>query len=948
MKKFIKISGIILLILITVMLTLPFVFKGKIVKIVKEEINKSVNAQVRFQKASLSFFRSFPDLTLSLNRLEIIGNEPFENVSLVTMERFQVTIDLKSLFKEKPFEIKKIVLRKPFLNLLVLEDGTVNWDIVKESDEPETNDLSETDEASFKLSLRAMDIIGGDFVYEDRELDFKLLMKDLSGSMKGDLSMDQTDIMTKLEIGSLSMVYEDMTLLNEVSGVFNAVVEANLAESIYAIKSDKLMLNDLNLDFDGSFELNEEDIAMDFAFKASDGNFKQILSLVPAIYMTDFAKVQTEGHFSLDGFMKGSYSEKSFPGFGMNLNVDKAMFFYPDMPQKLENINVKASVKNSSGDFDDTFLLVENFDFRIGENPFEAKLKLKTPISDPDIESSFKGILNLADVSSLIPAEDFQSMKGMLTFNFLLKTLLSDIENQRYQNIEANGNMDVKGVEVPFDGLEKPVSIKGLFLKFSPEYATMNLDRLQFGKSDFSANGNLENYLGYFLSEGTLKGKLNLVSELIDVNELMKHFASPETEVIAQDTTAISLDLPERIEFYLAAKADQVFYENYELERMDAGIHYSNKQIRFDPLKADLLGGSMSVKGLFDGNDKNTPKVNMDFTITSFDIPLAYQSIALFQAAAPIAEKTKGSFSSSFNLKGRLDGQLNPIFESLQGGGDLKSTQIKIESVNVMNKLADLLGNESYRRMITDGINFSFEFVNGRVFQKPFTINYAGSDVTLGGSIGFDQQLDYDMVFQVPFSQLGSSVADGIASLARLAGDKGINLSPGTSVQVKAKITGLASDPKVSLDYKDFAGNLKADLMNTALQELDKQKEQLKEKARDEADKLIQQAREQGDKLIQQAESAAANIRAEAAKTAANIRAETKAQGEKIVAEGKANGLIAERLAIESVKKLNQQADKSASDLENEADKKANSLVDEARSRAAQLILEAEKKAEGI
>lgn len=947
MKKFIKIAGLILLILIAVMLTLPFVFKGKIVKIVKEEINKNVNAQVRFQNTSLSFFRSFPDLTLTLNRLEIIGNEPFENISLVTMERFQVTIDLMSLFKEEPFVIKKIVLRKPYLNLLVLEDGTVNWDIAKES-EPEAKDLPETDEASFSLSLQALNIIEGDFIYDDRELDFRLLMKELNGNMKGDLSMDQTDIMTKLTIGSLSMVYEDMTLLNEVSGVFNAIVEANLAESIYVVKSDKLMLNDLNLDFDGRFALNEDDIAMDFAFKAPDGNFKQILSLIPAIYMTDFSKVQAEGHFALDGFMKGSYSEKSFPGFGMNLNVDKAMFFYPDMPQKLENISVNASVKNESGDFDDTFLLVENFDFRIGANPFEAKLKLKTPISDPDIESSFNGVLNLTDVSSLIPAENFQSMKGILTFNFFLKTLLSDIENQRYQSIEANGNMDVKAVEIPFEGLEKPVSIKGLFLKFSPEYATMNLDGLQFGKSDFSANGNLENYLGYFLSEGTLKGKLNLVSNLIDANELMKHFASAETEDTTQDTTAVSLDLPEKLEFFLTAKADQVLYDNYKFKKMDAGIHYSNKQIRFDPLKADLLGGSMSVKGLFDATDKDAPRVNMDFAITSFDIPMAYQTIALFQAAAPVAEKTKGSFSSSFNLRGKLDGQLNPVFESLQGGGDLQSTQITIESVNVMNKLADLLGNEDYRRMITDGINFSFEFINGRVFQKPFTIKYAGSDVTLGGSIGFDQQLDYDMVFQVPFSQLGSTVADGIASLAKLAGDNGINLSPGTSVQVKAKITGPANDPNVSLDYKDFAKNLTSDLMSTALQELDKQKEQLKEKVRDEADKLIQQAREQGDKLIQQAESTAANIRTEAAKAAAKIRAETKAQGEKIIAEGKANGLIAERLAIETAKKLNQQADKSASDMEVEADKRASAVVDEARSRAAQLILEAEKKAEDI
>jgi hypothetical protein len=947
MKKSIKIfSGIILGILF-LMIILPFLFKGKIIGLVKGEIDKNVNAQVRFEDAGLSFFRSFPDLTLSLSGLEVIGKEPFEKISLVKMDRIQIAIDFKSLFKGGAFDVKKIILKKPFLNLIVLESGEVNWDIVKTDDEPEI-DSQTNEESPFVLTLESLDIIEGDFIYDDKELDFRLLMKELNGNLRGDLSMDQSDINTKLTIGSLSMVYEDMTLLNEVSGVFNADVAADLANSIYAIRSNELMLNDLKLDFDGSFGLNDEDISMDFSFKAPDGNFKQILSLIPVIYMTDFTKVQTEGQFALNGAMKGSYSDNSFPAFELNLGIDNAMFYYPEMPHKLEKINVKASIKNLSGEFDDTFVHVENFNFKLGENPFEARLKLKTPVSDPDIELSFLGALNLAELSSLLPNEVGTAFKGLLSFDFQLKTRLSDIENQKFQNIEAKGNVDVEAVEYPLENLQRPVSLTGMYLSFNPQYATMKLDGLQIDNSDFSADGNLENYLGYFLSEGTLKGKLNLKSNMIDLNELMKHFASEESAETVADTNAISLDLPERIDFNLAANADRMLYGNYELDKVEAGILYSDKKIRFDPLKANLLGGSMAMNGLLDAFDKDAPMINMDFSIKSFDIPLAYKTILLFQAAAPVAEKTTGSFSTSFKLKGKLDSQMNPVYESLQGGGDLKSTQIRIESVNAMNKLADLLGNENYRRMITDGINFTFEFVNGRVFQKPFTIKYAGSDVTLGGSIGFDQQLDYDMVFQVPFSQLGSSVADGITSLVRLAGDKGINLNPGTSVQVKAKITGPANDPKVSLDYKDFAGNLKSDLMSTAQQELDKQKEQLKEKARDEADKLIQQAREQGDKLIQQAESTAANIRAEAAKAGAKIRSEANAQAEKLVAEGKAKGIIAERLAIESAKKLNQQADKSASDLENEADKKANALVDEARNRAAQLILEAEKKAEGI
>ena len=48
MKKVLKITGIILLAIIAILFAIPFLFKGKIIKVVKSEINKNINAKVDF------------------------------------------------------------------------------------------------------------------------------------------------------------------------------------------------------------------------------------------------------------------------------------------------------------------------------------------------------------------------------------------------------------------------------------------------------------------------------------------------------------------------------------------------------------------------------------------------------------------------------------------------------------------------------------------------------------------------------------------------------------------------------------------------------------------------------------------------------------------------------------------------------------------------------------
>ena len=108
MKKFFKILIIAVVLLLAIVVALPFVFQGKIINIIKQEINKSLNAKVDFTYANLSLIRNFPDFSLKIKKLNITGNSPFERDTLILVDNTTIVLDLFSVFRGNPYEIKRL------------------------------------------------------------------------------------------------------------------------------------------------------------------------------------------------------------------------------------------------------------------------------------------------------------------------------------------------------------------------------------------------------------------------------------------------------------------------------------------------------------------------------------------------------------------------------------------------------------------------------------------------------------------------------------------------------------------------------------------------------------------------------------------------------------------------------------------------------------------------
>lgn len=146
MKKIVKISAVVIALFIAVILIVPALLSDKIGEIVKREANAMLNAKVEFEKLDISLLRHFPKASLELVNFSVTGVDVFEGQTLVAGERIEVAVDLFSIFGDS-FEISKVWLLSPEIHGVVAADGSVNWDIMKPSEQTEqVEDVEEVEQ----------------------------------------------------------------------------------------------------------------------------------------------------------------------------------------------------------------------------------------------------------------------------------------------------------------------------------------------------------------------------------------------------------------------------------------------------------------------------------------------------------------------------------------------------------------------------------------------------------------------------------------------------------------------------------------------------------------------------------------------------------------------------------------------------------------------------------
>jgi hypothetical protein len=897
MKKILLGIGVFVVLLIGAAVALPFIFKDKIIAMIKTEANKNLKATMDFGRFDLTILSSFPDFTLDLYDFSLVGRDEFEGDTLTHIKKFEFTIDLMSVIKGDEIKVKTILLDQPAIMAKVLKDGKANWDIAISEEERAQQEESSGEATKFKASLKRLEIIDARIIYDDREGDMYAQLDGFNFNMKGDFTQDNFILETFTTIDALTYKSEGVKLLNKVNTRFKADLDMDMPNMKFTFKENEVQLNQLFLGFDGFVAMPTDDIDMDVTWFAKKTEFKNILSLVPAVYTADFDNVKTAGTLALNGHVKGRYNDNSMPGFGLKLLVENAMFQYPDLPKAVDNIHIDLNIDNKDGLPDNTVIDLKRFYMMMAENPVEMKMRVTTPESDANIDGLIKAKILLSSVKDVVPMEEGESMNGTIVADVTMKGKMSSIEKEQYDQFNFEGALTVLDMEYKSKDMPYDVNINKMYLNFSPRHAELSSFESKIGKSDINASGRIDNLLNYVFKDDVLTGTFRMNSNLMDLNEFMgeEETASTTTSAPAEEEPMTVIEVPGNINFTLTASMAKMLYDNIEMENVSGAIKIADQKVSMNNLRMNLLEGTMVMNGFYETSNLKNPGISYDLNISNFDIQKTAKTFVTVQKMAPIAEKCFGKFSTSMKIEGLLDENMEPVLNSLAGGGTLSTGGVVIQNFEPISKMADALKMEQYKKLSLNDVKLEFEFADGRIEVKPFDIKLGNTNANVSGSTGFDQTINYTWNLDIPRSEFGGTANAVLTGLVSQAQSKGANVNLGDRVKVDVFVEGTVTEPKIRTGLKEAAGNLASDLKDKAKEEFDKKKAELEAKAREEADRLKKEAEDR-------ARAEAEKLKGQADKVKAEAEAKLKAEQDRLKAEAEKAKKEAEEKAKKEAK----------------------------------------------
>ncbi len=609
--KIIKRIGLVALILLVLLVgaafAIPYFFKDELVTKVKTLANEQLqDATLDFQGVHLSLFRDFPNLSLGLEGLTVDGLGAFEGVRLAALKELDLTFDLWSVLRSSsPITLRAIHLEEPELHVYVLQNGRTNYDIAKADTTSAAAEKEPETAGDFKLQLEKLTVHQGQILYDDRQAELYLLLNELDLLASGAFTADRYDLYADLEAGALTLRQGGLTYLKQVAPRLEATVAIDNETQTYTLKDNNLQLNQLRLMADGSVQLpDEERVVLDLKLEAPGNSFKELLSLIPNAYLEGYADVQAGGTFSLNAAVNGTYNlvTGAYPPFDLRLVVANGQVQYPDLPLGISDIQADLAVNSPAADLDRMRVDLNRLAVKVGDHPFRAKMLLRTPISDPDLDADIQGTIDLQALNQAFPMGGITTLTGRIEADVQAKARLSAVEADAYDQVDMRGKLQARDIVYRGEGMP-PVQLARMDMDFSPQFVALNDTRAQLGRSDLRAEGRIDNILAYFSPEKTMTGRLTLRSGFFDANEWMSESESADEE--RQKVESLNAEAAEqgeapsfnRIDFSLDAACDRLAYDTYTLEEAVAKGRISPQMLNVEQLGAKLGDSDFNLSG---------------------------------------------------------------------------------------------------------------------------------------------------------------------------------------------------------------------------------------------------------------------------------------------------------------------------------------------------------------
>jgi hypothetical protein len=380
--------------------------------------------------------------------------------------------------------------------------------------------------------------------------------------------------------------------------------------------------------------------------------------------------------------------------------------------------------------------------------------------------------------------------------------------------------------------------------------------------SDMAGTGTITNMFDYVFNEGVLGGQIAVKSRLFNLNSFMSEDETTAAAGTSGEAEAYELMLiPKNIKMTILAEVDKVQYTNMLLSNVVGKFHLADGNAVLEDATAKGLGGDIGLSGSYNTEDPARPTFALKYNLNKLNFTETFKTFNSYAALAPIGKYITGDLSTSMIMEGELGQDMMPKLETINAQGFLETINSFLADFKPFKAVGNALNiRELTDRIELDDIKTWFTVENGIIAVKPFDINIKGIPMTISGSHGLNQSMDYRIQAKIPREMLersgiGQAAGNALDKLTAEANKIGFNIAKSEFVNVGINLGGSMTDPTVKYQLLGAEGSQSfADAAKeTVKTEIDEQKQKLEQEIQERKDEAKAAAQAKVDAAVDSA-----------------------------------------------------------------------------------------------
>lgn len=491
-----------------------------------------------------------------------------------------------------------------------------------------------------------------------------------------------------------------------------------------------------------------------------NADFKARIDLEKLTKALGIPDIVLKGSLAGDVKANGKFDQKNklFPVTNGVIDLENGYLKTPYYPNPITNITIKSTINNKKGTFDDLKVSLKPTQFTFEGKPVLVEADLSN-FNDLTYDIKAKGELDVNKIYKVFSQKGLD-LDGFVKADLVLKGKQSDAEKGNYSKLHNKGTLELRNIGITSEYLPKKFIIKEGIFKINQDKMSFNNFLAAYGQSDFRMNGYLQNVFNYATTNtGVLRGSFKATSRYINVDEFMS--STPTNTSVTQtksETPAPKTEskqtgviiIPTNLNLNFTANAQKVNFDKLNLQNAVGNLSMNKGKLSMQNTGFNLIGCNVAMNANYQAV---TPqKANFDFTIkaSDFDIKKAYNEIEVFRKMASAAEKAQGIVSVDYQLKGRLNGNMDPVYPSLVGGGTLSVKDIKVRGLKMFNAVSKATNSESMQNPDLSKVDIKTTIKNNIMTVERFKFKFAGFRPRIEGTTSLDGKLNLKMRLGLP------------------------------------------------------------------------------------------------------------------------------------------------------------------------------------------------------